>query len=108
MSAQHATPSNLPVPALPRLPIRGDVRSLTSPSRRLMPVVRASMAVAAVGLAAEYGLRMLANRALRALVGTSTAVPLATPARASDLIRTVVTEVVVREHFGGQRSRRGR
>lgn len=66
--------------------------------RRMLPAVRGSVAIVAAGLAAEFALRTLANRALTAVgAATRPVAPLAdTAGRVS---RTVVTEIVVQERF---------
>ena len=57
----------------------------------LQPIVRSTLAVAAIGLVAEYAARTLATRTLDAWRG---AVPQAVPVAAT---RTIITEVVTVE-----------
>lgn len=77
----------------PRLPVAASGNRL-----RALPVVRGSVALVAAGLAAEFALRALANRALTALTAaTRPAVPVAEAT--GRMSRIVVTEIVVRERF---------
>jgi len=73
--------SRLPARARPSLPARVVQRAL--------PVAGRTVAMAAVGFAAEYALRSVANRALASLAAPSR--PPAGPTRT----RVVVTELVV-------------
>ncbi len=90
-------PTSRPLPtpgARPPVPSRHGIRTL---ARRALPAVRASLAVAAAGIAAEYALRALANRAFATLLASRDVLPIAAPA--ATRTRIVVTEFVIRERI---------
>jgi hypothetical protein len=86
-----------PPPALaPRFapPALTGTRALESARMRLLPAVQGAAAVTALGLTAEWVLRLLANRALGVLAtARAESQPLSAPAAT----RTVVTEWVTIE-----------
>lgn len=79
------------VPLTRRLPVRRQQFPLVA-VERMFPAARRTLAAAAVGFAAEYMLRALANRALGSAVRTAVQ-----PARPSRDTRTIVTEFVIIE-----------
>ena len=83
------------VPSVGRVPA---VRRAGLPAvarMQLVPLVRRSVAIAAVGLAAEYALRVLANRALSPRAAEPVA-PRAVAA-AGSAMRTVIFEMTIIE-----------
>ena len=89
------------VPVASRVPA-GAPASLPALVQQVLPVVRRSVAAAAVGFVAEYALRSLANRALsgRTLAAlTQPTPPAAPPAAPTATVRTVFLEVMIIERM---------
>jgi hypothetical protein len=90
-------PAITPTSSFPAATRSAESRSVLAVVRRTLSALKAPLAVAAAGLAAEYALRKLVNRGMAALVRNARPEPLAALARVPSARRIVITEFVVRE-----------